>query len=299
MGIILKKTILSMLVVGSCNSIFAFHISRDTFKTPLLASVEKKDLSSYVIKEANVIFPEILAGNEDQSLDYIESFSENKRAYLISIYNRGKKLFPKAAAILKKQHLPQELKVLLALESGFNANAISSAGAVGYWQFMDKAAVECGLQIVPQLSADEKKKLIKTDPLKADSIFKAMAKAKDDRKNFAKSTNAAARYFKSRSRNLNNDLLLMVASYNCGIGNIWNAMAASGKKNADFWDIKNLLPSETRNYVMNFIALNVIYNNYDKFNNNTLAFKPIKIPSDGFEQNAGEAIGESVPGNLR
>ena len=94
---------------------------------------------------------------------------------------------------------------------------------------------------------------------------------------FNKATFAAARYLKDRSRNLDNDLLLVVASYNCGVGNVWQAMKKTGKDNPDFWDVKSYLPAETRSYVMNFITLNVIFNNYEKFATNTLSFKPIKI----------------------
>ena len=95
------------------------------------------------------------------------------------------------------------------------------------------------------------------------------------RKNFVRSTNAAARYLKDRSRNLNNDWLLIAASYNCGVGNVWNAMEKTRKTNPTFWDIKNYLPAETRAYVMNFIALNVLFNNYEKFSRNELCFKTI------------------------
>ncbi len=102
----------------------------------------------------------------------------------------------------------------------------------------------------------------------------------DERKNFAKSTIAAAKYLRDRCKNLNNDLLLMVASYNCGIGNVWQAKKKCGKNNPDFWDIKKFLPAETQSYVMNFIALNVVFENYDKFLKNKLVFnsETIEIP---------------------
>ena len=45
-------------------------------------------------------------------------------------------------------------------------------------------------------------------------------KQSDDRTNFMKSTLVAARYLKDRCRNLNNDWLLIAASYNCGVGNV-------------------------------------------------------------------------------
>jgi membrane-bound lytic murein transglycosylase D len=254
-----------------------FDPSDTTKKDLLLAASTRKTERIVILKEANVEFPSILTGNEEQSIDYIEKFSVARKAYLIRTYNRSKKLFPKAAAILKKYNVPQEFKVLMALESGFNPNAVSSAGAVGYWQFMDEVAREYGLRIAAgQKAVKEEKSKKKKDKLKKEKKEKKAAKATlaDDRKNFVRSTHAAARYLKDRGRNLNNDWLLIAASYNCGVGNVWNAMERSGKANPTFWDIKNLLPAETRAYVMNFIALNVVFNNYEKFINDKLTFKP-------------------------
>jgi hypothetical protein len=253
------------------------QVKKDSTKKTLLARLSKKEMSPVVIKEANVVYPDLLCGNEEQSLDYIEKFSANRRAYLIRTYNKGKKFFPKAAVILAKNNIPDEFKVLLALESAFNGNAVSRAGAVGYWQIMDEVAREYGLKYARQMSAAQRKREIKLARALAKKEHKKfrMPAIRDDRKNFDKATYAAARYLKDRCRNLDNDYLLVVASYNCGIGNVWNAMEKTGKDNPTFWDIKNYLPAETRSYVMNFIALNVIFNNYDKFVNNTLCFKPI------------------------
>ena len=240
----------------------------DTTRKPLQVSTDKKPETILVLKESNVEFPAILTGNEEQSIDYIEKFSTTRKGYLVRTYNRSKKLFPKAAAILEKYNVPQEFKVLLALESGFNPNAISSAGAVGYWQIMDEVAREYGLKIANRKKIDKKK--MARNEKRHHRIFSV-----DERKNFVRSTQAAARYLKDRSRNLNNDWLLIAASYNCGVGNVWNAMEKSGKTNPTFWDIKNYLPAETRAYVMNFIALNVLFNNYEKFTRNELCFKTI------------------------
>jgi hypothetical protein len=76
---------------------------------------------------------------------------------------------------------------------------------------------------------------------------------------------------------LGNDILLIVASYNCGVGNVWKAKQKTGLPNPSFWDAKKFLPSETQAYVMNFITLNVLFNNYQKFENNSLSFKPVKV----------------------
>jgi membrane-bound lytic murein transglycosylase D len=262
----------------------------------LLASNDKKISPVILTKEANIVYPDILKGNEEQTLDYIENFSKKRRDYLIRMFTKGKKLLPKAANILKKHHLPQELKVLLTLESAYNGDAVSSAGAVGYWQIMDAVAKEYGITYTTQLTPAEKQKLIKEKGKAADSIIKAIQKQKDDRKNFQKASLTAARYLKDRRVNLQDDWLLVVASYNCGVGNVWNAMKKTGKTKPSFWDIKELLPAETQSYVMNFITLNVIFNNYDKFVKNVLSFKPVQIiVPDTFEQTIDNELEDVTP----
>ncbi|MDB5278970.1 MAG: Lytic transglycosylase catalytic [Ferruginibacter sp.] len=249
----------------------------DSSKRVLLASADLRSEKEYIIKEANVIFPEILKGNEEKAVAYISSFSDNRRGYLQNMRMKSKKMLPQVNTVLKKYNLPEELAVLMLLESAGDGNAISKAGAVGYWQFMDEVAKEYGLKCVKRLSTEDRKKMLKKNPRKAKAFFKALARQKDDRKNFNKSTLAAARYLHDRSVNLDNDWLLVVASYNCGVGNVWNAMEKSGKTNPTFWDVKKFLPAETQAYVMNFITLNVIFNNYDNFTNNNLSFTPVKI----------------------
>jgi len=269
------------------------QVKNDSTKKMLLAKLDMKEDADIIIKAANVVYPDLLCGNEEQSLAYIEQFSANRRAYLIRTYNKGKKFFPKVTAILTKHSLPHEFKVLLALESAFNGNAVSRAGAVGYWQIMDEVAREYGLKYSPQRSAAEKRRELKLSKSLAKKGNKKIKKVtiRDDRKNFNKATYTAARYLKDRCRNLDNDYLLVVASYNCGVGNVWEAMKKTGKDNPDFWDVKKYLPAETRSYVMNFIALNVVFNNYEKFANNTLNFKPIKAKADNIERNTSEEVG--------
>jgi membrane-bound lytic murein transglycosylase MltF len=123
----------------------------------------------------------------------------------------------------------------------------------------------------------------KASSKKEKAVKVKVKKVVDDRKNFNLSTKAAALYFRDCYRNLKGDWLLTVASYNCGIGNVWQAMKACGKTDPDFWDIKNYLPAETRAYVMNFIAMNVIFNNYDAFLKNTLRFESVKVKASDIE----------------
>lgn len=292
----LSKTLLSIVFAGlTCVNAKAAsaHIKIDSTKKPLLAAISKE--ATYYTLATNVAYPKILVGNEEETLEYIEKFAENRRDYLLRMHKKGKTIFPKIVKTFNKYNLPQELKVLVALESAFNGNAVSSAGAVGYWQIMDDVAKEYGLKYIAQPTADEKKIAAKKKLLKIpDTISVKKPTVKDERKNFNKSTQVAARYLRDRSKNLNNNWLLVVASYNCGVGNVWDAMRKSGKTNPSFWDVKAFLPAETRNYVMNFIALNVVYHNYEKFAQNNLNFKPVKVKADGFEENVNGAL-EDLP----
>ena len=283
----IKKTCASLIAITLfANTTIAQNVKNNDNKL-LLAKEETENIITvkYVTKEANIVFPTVLKGNEEQAMEYIEKFAKNRRDYLINTYKKSKKWFPKVTNILRKHKLASEYQVLLPLESGFNGNAVSGAGAVGYWQIMDEVAREYGLTYEPQLSAAEKKKLAAEDAIKKAMpvlpgtvvVENKKPTVVDDRKNFVKSTNTAARYLRDRTRNLGNDMLLIVASYNCGVGNVWNAKRKTGLNNPTFWDVKKFLPAETQAYVMNFITLNVLFNNYNKFANNTLTFKDEKI----------------------
>lgn len=213
-----------------------------------------------------IVFPELLQGNEENMAEYLEKFSVNRREYLLRIYQREQRYSQQIIPLLQRYDIPVELRVLVALESAYNPYARSRAGAYGYWQFMDGTAKEYGLAI----------REVKTETIRKKNGRKVTVKKlvgkRDDRSSLYRSTLAAARYLRDRRKNLNNDWLLIVASYNYGIGNVWDVMQRSGLENPTFWDIKDMLPSETRNYVLNFIALNVIFHNYENYLNNPLAF---------------------------
>ena len=297
----LIKSIISVcifIMAGNTVKVYAQN-NTDTLHKILLASTDIKKQVFYTIQQSNVIFPDILKGNEALTSDYIATFSNNRRDYLVRMHTKGENILPKVNTILKKYNLPEELSVLMILESAYNANAVSKAGAVGYWQIMDEVAKEYGLKYTQHLSAAERKKIARLNAKKGKKHFKVKTRQKDERKIFDKSTLAAARYLRDRGLNLDNNWLLMVASYNCGVGNVWNAMKKTGKENPDFWDIKKYLPNETQTYVMNFIALNVIYHNYDNFIANNLNFTTVKIMlPNNFEQVNTEEL-RSTDGTFR
>jgi membrane-bound lytic murein transglycosylase D len=197
------------------------------------------------INPLSVVYPASLQDYRKQTKEYIKVFSKKEREYIIHIFSKGKNFFPKALEVLDKYDVPQELQMIPVLESEFNANAVSPVGAVGHWQFMATLAKEYGLRTGGKY---------------------------DERRNFAKSTVAAAKFFRDQLDYFNDDLLLAVAAYNCGQGRIRSSVKKSGKADANYWDIRRYLPAETRKFVMNFIALNVIFTNYEKFLNKELNF---------------------------
>ena len=124
--------------------------------------MNKKGGKEYIVKHANVEFPAILKGNEAANRwTILKSFSEKRRGYILRMHAKGKKLLPTSCHHLKKYDLPAELNVLLTLESAYNANAVSKAGAVGYWQIMDEVAKEYGMKYVAQAEYGRKAKGVK------------------------------------------------------------------------------------------------------------------------------------------
>lgn len=227
-------------LIGLANKSGDSSIPADTI------SSEVRFQKNLVRNPHRVVYPSILADEREKSIAYVKQYSRKEREYIIHMLNKGKKFFPKAVAIFDKYDVPDELQMLPALESNFNGNAVSRVGAVGYWQFMSELAGEYGLRTGGEF---------------------------DERKNFTKSTIAAAKFFSDQLDYFDGDMLLAVASYNCGPGRVASDMKKTGKKNPTFWDIKKYLPQETRLFVLRFIALNVIANNYDNFLKGHLNFE--------------------------
>ena len=88
--------------------------------------------TEYYTIPANVIYPSILKENVEETKDYVEKFVNSRKDYVLRMYSKGKASFPKIITAFKKYNLPEEYRVLIALESAFNGNAVSGVGAVGY-----------------------------------------------------------------------------------------------------------------------------------------------------------------------
>ena len=156
---------------------------------------------------------------------YINLYTIRKRNLSSKILAWSKYYFPMFEEALDRANMPLELKYLAVIESALNPMATSPVGAAGMWQFMAPTGRMYGL--------------------KTTSIY-------DERRDVQKSTEAAIKYLRNSYR-IYGDWLLVIASYNCGPGNVNKAIRkAGGVKN--FWAVQKYLPGETRGYVPAFIA---------------------------------------------
>ena len=200
--------------------------------------------------EENVYFPDSVYASRLASLpriipmpynnvvrDCIDLYTERRRNLVRYMLGMADYYFPIIEEVLDKHGLPIELKYLAVVESALNPVALSRVGACGLWQFMLPTGKQYGLTI--------------------NSLV-------DDRRDPVKATEAACAYFKDMYA-IYKDWSLVMASYNCGPGNVNKAIKRSGGK-TNFWDIFPYLPKETRSYVPLFIAANYVMNYYCNHN---------------------------------
>lgn len=159
---------------------------------------------------------------------YMEGYLKSNEDYLLHLKKTSIPQFNFIDGILRQYGLPKELKYLAVIESDLKSTALSPKGALGPWQFMPYTARDYGLIVNSQ---------------------------EDDRTDYFKSTNAAAKYLLYLYKNLK-DWLLVIAAYNGGPGTVYNAIKKSGSRN--FWKLQYYLPEESRNHVKKFIATHYI-----------------------------------------
>jgi len=161
---------------------------------------------------------------ESYMQDYLNAHTKS----LLQMKSWGMPYFNLIDNILSQYGLPRELKYVAVIESNLRTGATSWVGAAGPWQFMPETARQYGLIVNGYI---------------------------DERRDYVKSTHAAARYLLN-SYKVYHDWLLVLASYNGGLGNVNKAIKRSGSKN--FWSLQYYLPGESRNYVKKFIATHYI-----------------------------------------
>jgi membrane-bound lytic murein transglycosylase D len=168
----------------------------------------------------------------------IHKFQTVERDFFIQSYKRSGPYLPIIQRELKKAGLPEELSWLPLVESGFKIHALSSARALGLWQFIPSTGYKYGL------NRDE---------------------WVDERLDVEKSTRAAIDYFKDL-HGMFGDWLTVLAAYNCGEGRVLKVISRQHINYFDrFWDLYQQLPHETARYVPRFLATLLIIKDPKKY----------------------------------
>jgi membrane-bound lytic murein transglycosylase D len=163
-----------------------------------------------------------------KAIAFIQDYMEDEGDNLMALKITAKRYFNIIETALEKRNIPTELKYLAVIESELKSSATSVKGAGGPWQLMPETARGLGLQVNGRV---------------------------DERRDYFKSTYAAARYL-AYLYDLYEDWLLVIAAYNGGPGRVNTAIKQSGSRN--FWNLQYHLPAESRNHVKKFIATHYI-----------------------------------------
>lgn len=213
------------------NNVF---INTDTVSVPLAIENPLLLNQNYIYKlRLDSVTRTVPLPHNEYVQQYIDIYVKRKDMFS-KMHGLSDYYFPIFEKALKDYNIPQEIKYLTIVESQMNPHAISRVGATGIWQFMFGTGKAYGLKMDNYV--DERK-----DPIQA--------------------SYAAAAYFRDAFEELG-DWLLAIAAYNCGKGNVNRAIDKAGSR--DFWEIRQFLPKETRNYVPAFIAAVYVMNYSNK-----------------------------------
>ncbi|MBT3476281.1 LysM peptidoglycan-binding domain-containing protein [bacterium] len=175
---------------------------------------------------------------KDKINKFINYFSktEKGRVFFKQTYRRQGLFRDRIKQIFKEYDIPEDLIYLSMIESAFQVNIVSSAGAVGLWQFMPSTGRIFSLRV---------------------------DKWVDERRDFEKSTYAAAKYLRSLKRKFGSWELAM-AGYNSGDLTVKNAIKEY--KSRDFWYLSQYtFTKQTKNYIPQILAVIHISKNLSEF----------------------------------
>jgi len=207
-------------------------------------SPETQSDNAVAVVEPTNIWDRIRSGYAIESIDHPRIESHLKRysthaSYMARVTKRSRPYLYHIVNEIEARGMPMELAMLPIVESAFDPFAYSHGRASGMWQFIPSTGKQYGL--------------------KQNWWY-------DGRRDVVASTDAALTYLSDIYRRNGGDWLLALAAYNAGEGNVRKAIRKNKAKGlpTDFWSLN--LPSETKAYVPQLIAVSRIVMNPEQYN---------------------------------
>lgn len=218
------------------------------FITLKISSLEKKTPQEIIVhleKDHREFIPQLPLKldfcGEDVPLKDFDVYERMERELLVNVHwssatilylKRANRWFPVIEPILEKHGIPNDFKYLAVIESGLT-NAVSPAGAAGFWQFMAPVAKQYGLEVNDKI---------------------------DERFNLEKATNAACKYLKEAFSKYGS-WTMAAASYNFGMNGIDRQIGRQRSRN--YYNL--YLVEETSRFVFRLLAIKEIFSNPFKY----------------------------------
>lgn len=223
---------------------FLFQESSDynqAYEQEVLFDPKRKEQFSEIPKKPTVAAgsSELLVVNEhvEKNIEFLTKNNAGKR-FLTDVLTRSGRWFPLYKRVAAEVGVPEDIIHLSMIESRLNPTIESPAKAVGLWQFIRSTGEMYDLKVTPWI---------------------------DERRDPEKATRAGLTHLNDLYNRFG-DWHLALAAYNCGPGGVRKGMRKAGLgDNATFWDIRDNLPKETRNYVPLFIATSLVAANPEQY----------------------------------
>ena len=202
--------------------------------------------------------------HEERVRHYVRLFTGSARGTFTEWMARGARYDGMIRAKLRAGGLPEDLRFLPLVESGYDVHAVSRASAVGMWQFMAPTARDVGLRV--DWWVDERR-----DPVRA--------------------TDAAVRMLRWLKSEFGS-FFVAAAAYNGGPGRVSRGLAQlaaasdSALGDARFFSLvdHDYIRPETKNYVPQLIAATLIGNEPSRYGMSVrearaLAYDSVEVPA--------------------
>ena len=155
------------------------------------------------------------------------------RPQVILWLKRSRRYLPVIENMLKRNHIPEDLKYVAIAESALRPHAGSRKGAVGFWQFMADTGRKYGLVINARI---------------------------DERRNIVASTEAVIRYFKDLYQKFGS-WTLAAAAFNMGEEGLMAEILEQGTR----YYYRLYLPLETQRFIFRLVSIKLIFQDPERY----------------------------------